>query len=270
MICFPNAKINLGLDIVAKRSDGYHNIETVFYPIACQDVLECVPADEFQLKLSGISLDGKNEDNIVAKAYRLLAQHHPQLKPCALHLHKNIPCGAGLGGGSADAAFALKLINDAQHLNIPMEKLEEYASSLGADCRFFLRNQAVFAEGKGDEFTDINLSLKGYYIVLVKPDIHISTAEAYAGVRPEKPAASLLQLIQQPIETWEEHIFNGFEKGVFEKHPEIKQIKEELYAQGAVYASMSGSGSSVFGIFSQEVHLQGLFEKYFYWADFLQ
>ncbi len=270
MVCFPNAKINLGLNIVAKRPDGYHDIETIFYPIACQDVLECVPSEHYQLNVSGIALDSPQEDNIVTKAYRLLEKYHPEVKPCSLYLQKNIPCGAGLGGGSSDAAFLLKLVNEAQALNIPMETLEEYASSLGADCRFFLGNKAVFAEGKGDVFTGINLSLKGYYLVLVKPDIHVSTAEAYAGVIPVRPEQSLLQIIQQPIHTWKEKMLNDFERSLFNKYPEIKQIKDELYAQGALYASMSGSGSSVYGIFPQEVHLQHVFNSHYYWADFLQ
>lgn len=270
MICFPNAKINLGLNIVAKRPDGYHNIETIFYPIACRDVLECVPAEEYSLQVSGIALDNNNHDNIVSKAYRLLAAEYPSLQPCAMYLHKNIPSGAGLGGGSADAAFTLKLINDSQGLNISEDKLEEYASRLGADCPFFIRNQAVFAAGIGNQFTKINLSLKGYYIVLIKPDVHVSTAEAYAGVTPQATQKSLAELIQLPIEEWKHHIVNDFEAGIFEKHPEIKQVKEELYHQGALYASMSGSGSSVFGIFAQEVHLQDVFKEHFYWADFLQ
>lgn len=270
MICFPNAKINLGLNIVAKRPDGYHNIETIFYPIACRDVLECVPAEAYSLQVSGIALDNDTHDNIVSKAYRLLAAEYPSLQPCALYLHKNIPCGAGLGGGSADAAFALKLINESQGLNISENKLEEYASRLGADCPFFIRNQAVFAEGIGDKFTEINLSLKGYYIVLIKPDIHVSTAEAYAGVKAQATEKPLSELIHLPIETWKDNIVNDFEAGIFEKYPEIKQIKDELYHQGALYASMSGSGSSVYGIFSQELHLQELFKEHFYWADFLQ
>lgn len=270
MICFPNAKINLGLNIVAKRPDGYHNIETIFYPIACRDVLECVPADAYSLQVSGIALDNNNQDNIVSKAYRLLAAEYPTLQPCAFYLHKNIPCGAGLGGGSADAAFALKLLNDSCQLNISTEKLEAYASRIGADCPFFIRNKAVFAEGIGDKFSSINLSLKGYYIVLIKPDIHVSTAEAYGGVKPKQPETSLKELIQLPLERWKDCIVNDFEAGIFEKHPEIKEIKEELYRQGAMYASMSGSGSSVYGIFSQEVHLQELFKEHFYWADFLQ
>lgn len=270
MICFPNAKINLGLNIVAKRPDGYHNIETIFYPIPCEDVLEYQDAATYQLEMSGIALDGNNDNNLVSKAYRLLAQNHPQVRGCQLYLHKNIPCGAGLGGGSADAAFALKLINECQELNIPMEKLEEYASFLGADCKFFIRNQAAYAEEKGDVLSEINLSLKGYYLVLVKPNIHVSTADAYAGVKPHPSKIALKELIQQPIETWKDNIVNDFEQSIFAKFPEIEKIKLSLYEHGALYASMSGSGSSVFGIFSQEVHLQTLFADHYYWADFLQ
>ncbi len=270
MICFPNAKINLGLRIIAKRPDGYHNIETVFYPIPCRDVLECVPDREFSLQLSGIDLEGPQDDNLVCRAYRLLKSEYPQVQPCRLFLHKNIPCGAGLGGGSSDAAFALTLINQAQELGVSTARLEELASRLGADCRFFVSGQSVFAEGKGDIFSHIDLSLKGYYLVLVKPDIHVSTAQAYAGVQARQPESSLRELISLPIESWKDKIVNDFEAGIFAKYPEIGQLKEEMYRQGAIYAAMSGSGSSVFGIFRQEVHLQAFFDDCFYWADFLQ
>ena len=256
MLCFPNAKINLGLNIVSKRADGYHNLETVFYPVAIRDALEVVPAagEKGIFKQSGILLEGNPEQNLVVKAYSLLKKEYA-LPEVDIFLRKNIPFGAGLGGGSADAAFMLKLLNNIYELHIPENKLEEFASQLGADCPFFIRNKPVFATGTGNIFTPIDLSLEEYFIVLVKPEIHVSTKEAYELVKPELPAVSLKEIVKNPPETWKGIMINDFESSVFVKYPAIKDIKEKLYDFGAIYASMSGSGSSVFGIFREEPNL---------------
>jgi len=256
MITYPNAKINLGLNITEKRPDGYHNLETVFYPIPLQDALEIKPLDgenEYLLKIAGTQITGEPEDNLVIKAYRLLKQDYPHLPSIDIHMFKHIPTGAGLGGGSSDAAFMLKLLNEKFSLHISVSQLEEYAARLGADCAFFIQNKPVFASGIGNIFEPIELSLKGYYLVLVKPDIFVSTKEAYALVKPQKPQLSLKDIIHKPIEEWKNTMVNDFEKSVFHKFPEIAAIKDKLYDMGAIYASMSGSGASVFGLFKEQV-----------------
>ena len=257
MIYFPNAKINIGLNVTEKRPDGYHNLETVFYPIELQDAIEL--EGEFkgsskgvQLRLTGNVLEGSPEDNLVVKAYRLLAEDYP-IPPMTFHLHKHIPTGAGLGGGSADAAFTIKAINDMCKLGLKEEEMERYAARLGADCAFFVKNKPVFAEGVGNVFSEIDLSLAGKSIVLVKPDVFISTVDAYSKVVPQRPEVSLKELIKLPLEEWKDCIKNDFETSVFPKYPEIAAIKDKLYDMGAVYASMSGSGSSVFGIFDSDL-----------------
>lgn len=256
MITYPNAKINLGLNIVEKRPDGYHNLETVFYPINLQDALEVnlrEGEEEFSLKVSGISIEGEPEDNLVVKAYRLLKKDYPNMPAIDIHMYKHIPTGAGLGGGSADAAFMIKLLNEKFKLNLSIEKMEEYAAILGADCAFFIQNKPVFASGIGNIFEPIQLSLKGYYLVLVKPDIFVSTKDAFAHITPMQPTQSLKEIIRMPVETWRATMKNDFEESVFQKFPEIAAIKDKLYDLGAIYASMSGSGSSVFGIFREQV-----------------
>ena len=256
MITYPNAKINLGLNIVEKRPDGYHNLETVFYPINLQDALEVnlrEGEEEFSLKVSGVSIEGKPEDNLVVKAYRLLKKDYPHIPAIDIHMYKHIPTGAGLGGGSADAAFMIKLLNEKFKLNLSIEKMEEYAAILGADCAFFIQNKPVFATGIGNIFEPIQLSLKGYYLVLVKPDIFVSTKDAFAHITPMQPTQSLKEIIRMPVETWRATMKNDFEESVFQKFPEIAAIKDKLYDLGAIYASMSGSGSSVFGIFREQV-----------------
>ena len=256
MITYPNAKINLGLNIVEKRPDGYHNLETVFYPINLQDALEVNDLEgegEYTLKISGTPIEGEPDNNLVVKAYRLLKKDFPNMGSINIHMYKHIPTGAGLGGGSADAAFMLKLLNEKFKLNLSTEKLEEYAAILGADCAFFIQNKPVFASGIGNIFEEINLSLKGYYLVLVKPDIFVSTKDAFANIIPMKPNHSLKEIIRMPVETWRATMKNDFEDSVFKKFPEIAAIKDKLYDMGAIYASMSGSGSSVFGIFREQV-----------------
>lgn len=253
MIAFPNAKINLGLNIIEKREDGYHNLETIFYPIPIEDALEIHSLKDgnasYLLHQSGILVEGNTDDNLVIKAYRQLEKQY-NLPSIEIFLHKNIPSGAGLGGGSADAAFMLKLLNAKYKLNISIEKLEEYAAALGADCAFFIRNQPIFAEGIGNIFSPINFSLKGYQIFLVKPPIFVSTRDAFALIKPHHPIKNLRQIITSPISEWHKWVKNDFEDSVFAKHPAIGALKELMYSKGALYASMSGSGSSVFGIFS--------------------
>jgi 4-diphosphocytidyl-2-C-methyl-D-erythritol kinase len=267
MITYPNAKINLGLNIVEKRPDGYHNLETVFYPINLQDALEVNDLEgegEYTLKISGTPIEGELDNNLVVKAYRLLKKDFPNMGSINIHMYKHIPTGAGLGGGSADAAFMLKLLNEKFKLNLSTEKLEEYAAILGADCAFFIQNKPVFASGIGNIFEEINLSLKGYYLVLVKPDIFVSTKDAFANIIPMKPNHSLKEIIRMPVETWRATMKNDFEDSVFKKFPEIAAIKDKLYDMGAIYASMSGSGSSVFGIFREQVeHVDEVFSGCF-------
>ena len=267
MITYPNAKINLGLNITEKRADGYHNLETIFYPIQLQDALEVTlhqGEKEYTLKISGAPIEGEPEQNLVVKAYRLLKKDFPQMAAVDIHLFKHIPTGAGLGGGSADASFMIKLLNDKLKLNLSVEQMEAYASQLGADCPFFIQNKPVFATGIGNIFEPMELSLKGYYLVLVKPDIFVSTKDAYAHVHPQQPKQSLKELIKLPIETWKDEVKNDFEESVFQQFPAIKAIKDQLYKMGAVYASMSGSGSSVFGIFKEQIEdVDTLFENCF-------
>lgn len=251
MIYFPNAKLNLGLNILSKRQDNYHNIETVFYPIPLCDALEIVPAKQgvTTFTQTGIPVDGDPDQNLVMKAYRLLAQDQA---PLDIYLRKNIPFGAGLGGGSADAAFMLRLMNDYFALGLADEALEKLASRLGADCPFFIQNRPVFGEGIGDRFSSVDLSLAGYYLVLVKPDIHVSTKEAYSLVKPRVPERSIREIVGLPVGEWKDLLINDFESSVFIQYPAIARIKQQLYDAGALYASMSGSGSSVFGLFDSQ------------------
>ncbi|MBS6237593.1 MAG: 4-(cytidine 5'-diphospho)-2-C-methyl-D-erythritol kinase [Bacteroides sp.] len=255
MITFPNAKINLGLNIVEKRPDGYHNLETVFYPVPLEDALEVNVLNEgsekFRLHQAGLEIEGEVENNLVVKAYKLLDEKF-NLPPVDIHLFKHIPSGAGLGGGSSDAAYMLKLLNEKFSLELTDETLEEYAAKLGADCAFFIRNTPTYAEGIGNVFSPISLSLKEYQIVLVKPDIFVSTREAFAKIKPHRQDIPLKEVLKHPIEEWKELMVNDFEESVFPQFPAIKAIKEKLYKQGAVYAAMTGSGSSVFGLFKPE------------------
>ncbi len=266
MITFPNAKINLGLNIVEKRPDGYHNLETIFYPIALQDILEVTPrkgdaAEKYTLTMYDAPFDGNIDDNLVIKAYNALAADYT-LSPLDFFLYKKIPTGAGLGGGSADAAFALKMINDIAALSLGDEELEKYAARIGADCAFFVRNKPAFATGIGNILSPAEISLAGYALVLVKPEIHISTKDAYAQVTPMQPPLSIKKIVKRPIAEWRTMLVNDFEKSVFAKYPELQAIKEKLYEIGAEYASMSGSGSAFFGIFKEapeETIIQELF-----------
>lgn len=259
MLTFPNAKINLGLNITEKRPDGYHNLETIFYPIPIEDALEInllkeEGEDKYRLHQAGLEIDGAAENNLVVKAYKMLDAQF-DLPPVDIHLFKHIPSGAGLGGGSADAAFMLKLLNEKFSLGLSDDALEDYAARLGADCAFFIKNRPVYAEGIGNIFSPITLSLKGYQLWLVKPDIFVSTRDAFAQIKPHRPEASLKEIAQLPIEEWKAYMVNDFEESVFPKFPAIGEIKVEMYRQGAIYASMSGSGSSVYGIFKKNALL---------------
>lgn len=253
MVLFPNAKINIGLTIVEKRPDNYHNIETIFYPIPLNDILEIVPSkgEESSLHLSGIKIDGNADDNLVMRAYRLLKADY-NIPPVDIYLEKIIPFGAGLGGGSSDAAFTLKGLNELFELGLDTKALQTYASELGADCAFFIENKPIFATGKGDIFEEIDLSLSGTPIVLVKPDISISTKEAYAHIKPRPMGFPINELIGLPVDSWDHLIENDFEETIFPNHPTIAKIKRALFDNGAIYALMSGSGSSVYGLFDDE------------------
>ena len=258
MITFPNIKINLGLSITEKRPDGYHNLETVFYPVALEDALEIRTNPEAQQKFTlhqhGMEIAGNPENNLVVKAYLLLDKEF-HLPPVEIHLYKHIPSGAGLGGGSSDAAFMLKLLNEHYNLQLSDNQLEDYAATLGADCAIFIKNTPTYAEGIGNIFSPIELSLKGYRIMIVKPDVFVSTREAFANIRPHRPEYPVREVIRRPVAEWKDTLINDFEASVFPQYPVIGEIKEELYHQGAIYASMSGSGSSVFGLFAADTTL---------------
>jgi 4-diphosphocytidyl-2-C-methyl-D-erythritol kinase len=252
MICFPNAKINLGLHVTGKRSDGFHTIETLFYPIPLRDTLEAVESDKTSFTQTGIDLEIAPEENLVMKAYARMSARC-KAPTLTIYLKKTIPSGAGLGGGSADAAFMLKLLNKLSENPLSENSILQMASSIGADCPFFIRNTPVIATGTGNIFHSSDVSLKGYTLYIVKPPFAISTKEAYAMVKPQKPAFSLEKLSFIPVHEWKHVLFNDFEPGIFEKYPVIKDIKEQIYAMGAEYASMSGSGSAVFGLFKKTV-----------------
>jgi 4-diphosphocytidyl-2-C-methyl-D-erythritol kinase len=257
MIVFPNAKINIGINVIARRADGYHDIETIFYPLPIYDALEALPGDELTFQSSGLEIPGRMEDNLCIKGYHLIKKDH-DLPPLNIHLLKHIPIGAGLGGGSANAAFFIKLVNQLFDLRLSTEKMLNYARQLGADCAFFIENQPMFAFEKGDQFESIRLDLSKYKIVLVMPPVHVSTSEAYRGVKPAPVKESLYDLIAEPIKEWRHFIKNDFEESVFKNHPEIRGVKATLYDAGAIYASMSGSGASVFGIFEEKPDLSEL------------
>ena len=252
MLSFPNCKINLGLNITSKRADGYHNLETVFYPIHLKDILEVIQADQLQFTTTGLPIGGAAEDNLCLKAYQLLKQDFPDLPAVHIHLHKVIPMGAGLGGGSSDGAFMLTLLNKKFNLQIPQEQLLNYALSLGSDCPFFIINNSCIAIGRGEAMIPVNVDLINHKILLINPNIHVSTKEAFAGLVPNQPAKSIGDIVNQPIETWKDDLRNDFEATIFEQHPEVKLIKEQLYKLGAVYASMTGTGSTVYSIFKKD------------------
>lgn len=250
MITFPNAKINLGLNVTERRPDGYHNIETVFVPVAVTDTLEIVPAAEGRtttLATYGRPVECEPEKNLVMKAARLMQRQYgvPEVE---IHLTKVIPHGAGLGGGSSDATFTLLMLNEMYGLGLDDETLARLAATLGADCPFFVYNRPMLATGIGDQFAPVDLDLKGKWLYLVKPPVYVPTAQAYAGIRPAAPATSLADDLRLPVEQWQGRVKNDFEPSVFALHPELADIKERLLRAGAEYAAMSGSGSSMFAI----------------------
>lgn len=261
MITFPCAKINLGLNIVSKRPDGYHNLETVFYPIPLTDALEIKYMDEkfpsespCDLKITGNDVDCNEEDNLVIKAYQLLAADF-QLPRVHAHLVKRIPTQAGLGGGSSDSAYMIRLLDERFRLNIGIPEMERYAAKLGADCAFFITADPSYAEGIGDVLMPADVpgaGLGGYYLAVVKPSVAVSTRDAYTAIVPKTPAKCCRDIVRQPIETWKDELVNDFEAPIFAMHPELAAIKQSLYDAGAVYAAMSGSGSALFGIFREQ------------------
>jgi 4-diphosphocytidyl-2-C-methyl-D-erythritol kinase len=269
MVVFPNAKINIGLNITAKRTDDFHNIESCFYPVDWCDALEVLPSEVLGFRSSGISIPGKEDDNLCLKAYRILSADF-SLPAVSIHLLKAVPIGAGLGGGSADAAFTIKLLNDCFKLEIPEQKQIEYARRLGSDCAFFIPNRPAYCFGKGDEFEEIELPLRGYHILLVNPGIHISTPEAYSGVVPKLPEEDLRTLLKLPVSEWEGKVKNDFEATLFVKYPLLNSIKEQLYGHGAMSASMTGSGSTLYGIFETDPGPVSSFERYRSWQGKLQ
>lgn len=288
MLVFPNCKINLGLHILNKREDGFHNLETVFYPVKLKDVLEIVRADDGrqttddhsatahislltdyhsqnEFTSSGLEIAGDSNNNLCIKAYNLLKKDFPTLPPIQMHLHKAIPMGAGLGGGSSDGAFTLKLLNDKFDLRLNTERLMSYALQLGSDCPFFILNTPCYATGRGEVLETVALDLSSYQFVIVNPGIHVNTGWAFEQLKlNEAPKKNLSTIIYQPISSWKDELKNDFEQVVNKAHPEIAIIKQQLYDAGAVYASMTGSGSTVYGIFEKTMKVDLDFrEKYF-------
>ncbi|HYX10289.1 MAG TPA: 4-(cytidine 5'-diphospho)-2-C-methyl-D-erythritol kinase [Bacteroidales bacterium] len=273
MLLFPNAKINAGLHIIRKRQDGYHDLETLFLPIGLNDILEFLPqkdvSEGFSLTLTGTTFLCPTKENICYKAWALLEKEY-NLPPLKIHLHKNIPNGAGLGGGSSDAAFLLKGLNSYFNLNIPDDRLIEYAARLGSDCAFFIRNIPSLATGRGEILQQVTIKPSCRHIAIVKPPASVSTAEAYSLVKPAVPKKSIREIIKLPVERWKQQLVNDFEVSVFAAHPELKELKETLYNSGASYAAMSGSGSAIYGIFRQPPALPQLPDDYFVWKGMLK
>lgn len=270
MITFPIAKVNLGLNVVERRPDGYHNLQTVFYPVGIKDALEIFPmADGFpsavdcDIKVTNMNVEGDEQRNLVVKAYQLLKNDFPTLPRLHAHLYKGIPTQAGMGGGSSDASAMLLLLNKEFHLGLTDQQLIDYAAQLGADCAIFVLNRPAYAEGIGEQLSPINLDLGGWYMGIVRPDIPIPTKEAFAHITPRMPKKCCRDIVMLPVETWKEELINDFEASVFTAHPELATIKEQLYQLGATYAAMSGSGSALFGLFSQPRDLHKMFEGMF-------
>ena len=270
MVSFPPCKINLGLNVVRKRPDGFHDISTCFYPVPWTDVLEIVPAKDFSFSSSGIPVPGTSADNLCVRAYELLRKDF-HLKPVSIHLMKSIPTGAGLGGGSSDGAYALKILNDIFDLSLSGDRLREYAATLGSDCAFFIDPKPAVGKGRGELLSPLDISLKGKFLVIVKPEVTISTAEAFAGITPNDPVIDPGTILaKHPVTEWKELLVNDFETPIFKRFPVISALKQKLYAFGASYASMSGSGSAVFGIFDAETDLKKEFESVLYWSGTLE
>ncbi len=269
MISFPHCKINLGLHVAGKRSDGFHDLSSCFYPVPRTDILEIIPAQEFSFSLSGMEVLGASEDNLCVKAYQLIKKYF-DISPAKIHLHKTIPIGAGLGGGSADAAFTLRLLCQVFDLKISNDQLKYYAAQLGSDCTFFLQDQPMMGSGRGEILSPTLVNLKGKQLVLVKPNIHISTSEAYENISPHRSTNSIDEILKSPVKEWRGKLKNDFEESIFITHPALGAVKEKLYLLGAMYSSMSGSGASVFGIFEKPVDLKKDFSRMDYWSGELK
>lgn len=267
MITFPLAKINLGLNVVERRPDGYHNLQTVFMPVPLTDALEVHEMDaafpsevDCDLKVTNIAVEGDEQRNLVVRAYNMLKAEFPDMPRVHAHLRKDIPTQAGMGGGSSDCAAMLLLLNRMFSLGLTQQQLIDRAAQLGADCPIFILNRPAYAEGIGEKLTPIELSLKDYYLAIVRPNIPVPTKEAFSRITPHMPAKNCLDIVRQPIDTWRHELVNDFEESVFALHPEIGAVKQRLYDLGAVYAAMSGSGSALFGIFKKEPALEGEFQ----------
>ncbi len=268
MVLFPNCKINIGLQVLGKRADGFHDLQTIFYPINVKDGLEIIDnkqGNEIIFSTSGPAIEGVTENNLCLKAYHLLKKDFPSLPPIIMHLHKAIPMGAGLGGGSADAAFTLQLLNQKFSLGLDINELKKYALELGSDCPFFLINKPCFAYGRGEMLEEIALDLSSYKILIVNPGIHISTKWAFASIISGKTNVNIKELVTLPVNEWSGKISNDFETPVFKAYPEIVSIKDKLAAYGAIYCSMSGSGSSVYGIFDKYEGVIPDFPGHYFW-----
>ena len=269
MVVFPHSKINLGLNVLRKREDGYHDIDTCFYPVPLTDILEIIPSDEFHFSSSGISVAGDVKDNLCFKAFQLIKERF-QIGNVRMHLHKIIPMGAGLGGGSSDGAFTLRVLNQLFRLGLPVERLKELARLLGSDCSFFVQDIPQIGTGRGDDLVAVEVSLAGKFLVLIKPPVHVSTPDAYRGVVPKLPMENLTAHLKSPVLAWREKVINDFEATVFKKFPQIGSVKETLYNAGALYSSMSGSGATVYGIFDRPIDLRSSIPaEYFYWSTTL-
>jgi len=266
MIDFPVCKINLGLSVRNKRLDGFHEVETAMFPVPLNDALEIIPAknNAFSFDITGLNISGDRKANLVVKAFELLKKDF-NIPKVSIHLHKVIPAGAGLGGGSSDAASALKIFNEIFGLKLTVNQMEQYAGQLGSDCPFFIQNKTALATGKGNQVQIIDIDLEGYYIIIVKPNLHINTTHAYSWITPAEKEHRLIEIIQQPLHQWKEVLRNDFEPAIFQRYPEIRSIKKELYELGAVYASLSGSGAAVYGLFEKEPETGIRFTNHFIW-----
>ncbi len=268
MIVFPNGKINLGLSVLNKRTDGFHNIESVVYPVPIYDALEFQPSKKFTLSLYGMKIPGEIENNIVFKAWKLLQDEH-QIPPIEIKLFKGIPIGSGLGGGSSDAAFLIKSLNEYFELGLSTKTLFQFTEKLGSDCPFFIKNEATLIQGRGEILKRLDLSLKGKHIVIVCPEIQISTQKAFQNIQPSKPKIELREVISLPIEQWQDKLVNGFERLIFKKYPTLKKAKTILKNEGSFYTSLTGSGAAIYGIFDHTIDLKNKFPDYFVWDGIL-
>ncbi len=268
MVDFPNGKINIGLSVTGKRKDGYHDIETIMYPVKLHDILEitATPGKDFKFSSSGIKIPGSNNGNLVCKTYDLMKRKY-DLPSVNIYLHKIIPPGSGLGGGSADAAFTIKMLNKLFSLGLTSGEMADQAKLLGSDCAFFINNKPALAFGKGDQFKPIEIEIEKYFLVIIKPEIHISTADAYSWVKSSKKEMPLFELIKVPPGQWKKFIVNDFEVEVTSRYPLINDIIKKLYRLGSVFASLTGSGAAVFGIFDSEIEISGEFHNCFIWTS---